>query len=102
MLLTAGDIAIFGVNTAGEAITTADFTHTFNQTHRDEASATHNLSGASGSHVVQFLSARAQIPVFGRLGLGVDFVYGARDSFYRDYANVQQNGSQGRLFLTLF
>ncbi|NKB88846.1 MAG: DUF3943 domain-containing protein [Acidobacteria bacterium] len=62
----------------------------------------HTLSGAAGSHLVQFLSARVQFPVFKRVGLGFDFVYGARDSNYRDHPNVEQNGSQGRVFLTLF
>jgi len=60
------------------------------------------LSGAAGSHVVQFLSARAQIPVFRSLGVGIDWSLGTRDSFYRDHPNVAQNGNQARLFLTIY
>ncbi len=60
------------------------------------------LSGASGSHLVQFLSARAQIPIWRNFGIGLDWSYGSRHSYYRDHANVTQTGHQGRVFVTIF
>jgi hypothetical protein len=62
----------------------------------------HTLSGAAGSHLIQFMSARAQFPVWRELGVGVDYVLGARDSFYRDHANVAVNDHQARVFVTIF
>jgi len=62
----------------------------------------YTLSGASGSHLIQFASARVQVPVFRSLGIGVDGVLGARNSYYRDHTNVRIDDSSVRVFLTIF
>lgn len=60
------------------------------------------LSGAAGSHLVQFVSARTQVPIFRSLGIGADWVLASRNSHYRDHPNVSINDSQVRIFLTIF
>jgi hypothetical protein len=62
----------------------------------------HTLSGADGSHLVQFVTAQAQFPVWRSLGLGVSWGLGARNSYYRDHPNVKQTDHSTRIFLTLF
>jgi len=61
----------------------------------------HTLSGASGNHVIHFPDITARIPLIRPLGLGVEFLFAARNSYYRDFPDVHREDPQCRLFATL-
>jgi hypothetical protein len=58
----------------------------------------HSLSGASGDHLIQFANLTARYPFLGPLGLGAEFIYAARQSYYRNFDDLHRQSPQLRLF----
>jgi len=61
----------------------------------------HSLNGASGEHVIHFPSLAAQVPLTGRLGAGIQFIFAARNSYYRDFDDVHRRNPQFRAYVTM-
>lgn len=61
----------------------------------------HSLSGASGNHAIHFPNITARYPVMRPFGLGVELIFAARNSYYRDFPDVHRENPQFRLFATL-
>jgi len=50
----------------------------------------HTLDGAKGNQVVHFVVARLRYPLWRALGVGVDYWLNIRNSFYRDFPDVNR------------
>lgn len=62
----------------------------------------HSLNGAAGNHAIHFPAISARIPLIRPIGVGVEYIYAARNSFYRDFPDVHRRNPQFRVFATLF
>ncbi len=59
----------------------------------------HTLNGAAGSHLMSFVIAHANVPLFGAFGLGAEYWLFTRDSNYRDFPDVFRRHPEYSLFV---
>lgn len=61
----------------------------------------HTMNGATGNHIIHFPAVIARVPLPTFVGLGAEFIYAVRNSFYRDFDDVYRRNPQVRFFVTI-
>ena len=60
------------------------------------------IQGAQGTDRIDMLSLEYNVPIWGKFGLGLDYIYYYRNAHYRDFADVQKSFSGLRLLVSYF
>jgi hypothetical protein len=58
---------------------------------------THTLNGAAGNQIIHYIFLEGRYPLWRSLAVGVDYYLFSRNSFYRDFPNVNRTNPELRL-----
>ncbi len=58
---------------------------------------THTMNGAAGNQVIHYVFVEARYPLWETLGVGLDYYLFMRNSFYRDFPNINRRNPELRL-----